>query len=241
MKEKKHLEGFSPEVAWVTKSGQSDLPEPIAIRPTSETIMYPSFAKWIHSYRDLPVKLNQWTNVVRWEFKHPTPFIRTREFLWQEGHTVHATEKSADAEVKDILGVYQQAYEELLACPMISGRKTDQEKFAGADYTLSIETVFPNGKAVQAATSHALGQNFAKVFDITFLDEKQKTQHAWQNSWGFSTRSLGIMFAMHGDDHGLVLPPYASPLHAVIVPIYNDQKKKQVLQMAKHLREALGK
>ena len=170
-KEKKHLEGFSPEVAWVTKSGQSDLAEPIAIRPTSETIMYPAFAKWIHSHRDLPLMLNQWTNVVRWEFKHPTPFIRTREFLWQEGHTAHETKEEMTEQTLDILDIYANTYEELLAVPVVKGSKSAGERFAGADNTTTVELYVPvSGRGIQGATSHSLGQNFSKMFDVWFED-----------------------------------------------------------------------
>ena len=170
-KEKSHLEGFSPEVAWVTKSGQSELDQPIAIRPTSETIMYPAFAKWIHSHRDLPFKVNQWSNVVRWEFKHPTPFIRTREFLWQEGHTAHATQEDASTFVLSILEAYASCYEELLAVPVVRGKKSREETFAGADHTTTTEIYVPiSGRGIQGATSHALGQNFAKMFGIWFED-----------------------------------------------------------------------
>lgn len=179
-KEKEHVEGFAPEVAWVTKSGTSDLQEPIAIRPTSETIIYPAYSRWIRSHRDLPLRLNQWTNVVRWEFKHPTPFLRTREFLWQvfilfilqEGHSAYATKEEADNEVLEILDYYASVYEELLAVPVIKGRKSEKEKFAGGLYTTTVEAFIPtNGRAIQGATSHCLGQNFAKMFNITFLDD----------------------------------------------------------------------
>ena len=179
-KEKNHVEGFSPEVAWVTKSGQSDLPEPIAIRPTSETIMYPSFAKWIHSHRDLPLLLNQWTNVVRWEFKHPTPFIRTREFLWQEGHTAHATLEESRVFVHDILDLYAQTYQELLAVPVVKGRKSEDERFAGAYNTTTVELYVPvSGRGIQGATSHMLGQNFSKMFDVWFEDENKQKSFVW--------------------------------------------------------------
>ncbi|TYZ66754.1 hypothetical protein PybrP1_013093 [[Pythium] brassicae (nom. inval.)] len=219
-KEKDHLEGFAPEVAWVTKSGDSDLREPIAIRPTSETIMYPAFKNWIRSHRDLPLKLNQWNNVVRWEFKNPTPFIRTREFLWQEGHTAHATKADADTEVRQILDFYAGAYEELLAVPMIKGVKSEKEKFAGADYTTTIEGFIPStGRGIQAATSHHLGQNFGKMFGIAAEYEDGKKLIPYQNSWGFTTRSLGVMIMVHGDDKGLVLPPRVAPVQVIVVPI----------------------
>jgi prolyl-tRNA synthetase len=218
--EKNHVEGFKPEVAWVTRSGDKELEEPIAIRPTSETIMYPSYSKWIRSHRDLPLKLNQWTNVVRWEFKNPTPFIRTREFLWQEGHTAHSTLEEADKQVFEILDYYRRVYEELLAVPVIPGRKSENEKFAGGFYTTTIETmVTANGKGIQCATSHNLGQNFSKMFDIKYLDEHQKEQYAWQTSWGMTTRTIGVMVMTHGDDLGLILPPRVAPLQVILVPI----------------------
>lgn len=234
-KEKSHVEGFKAEVAWVTKSGDTDLQEPIAIRPTSETIMYPYYQKWIHSHRDLPLKLNQWTNVVRWEFKDPTPFIRTREFLWQEGHTAHATFEEADQMVKDMLDIYAEVYEEYLAVPVIKGLKTEVEKFPGAAYTSSIETIIPaNGRGLQAATSHHLGQNFSKMFQITFENEKCEKDYAWQTSWGFSTRSIGTMILMHGDDKGLIFPPRVAPVQVVIVPIqYSDKEKEALLAKVK--------
>lgn len=218
-KEKEHVEGFSPEVAWVTKSGKSDIEPPIAIRPTSETIMYPAYAKWIRSHRDLPLLLNQWTNIVRWEFKNPTPFIRTREFLWQEGHTAHATFQDAEDLVYVILDFYRLVYEDLMACPVIPGKKSENEKFPGGLYTTSIETLLPNGKGCQCATSHHLGQNFSKMFEITYLDKEKNKQHAWQTSWGLTTRTIGVLVMMHSDDKGLVLPPRVAPIEVVIVPI----------------------
>ena len=218
-KEKEHVEGFSPEVAWVTKSGKGEIDPPIAIRPTSETIMYPAFAKWIRSHRDLPLLANQWTNIVRWEFKNPTPFIRTREFLWQEGHTVHATYEEAKDMVFKILDFYKMVYEDLCACPVIAGMKTENEKFPGGVFTTSIEGFLPNGKGVQCATSHHLGQNFSKMFEIVFLDKEKKKQLAWQTSWGLTTRTIGVLIMMHGDNKGLVLPPKVAPIQVVIVPI----------------------
>lgn len=189
--EKSHVEGFAPEVAWVTRSGKKDLAEPIAVRPTSETIMYPAYARWIRSHRDLPLKLNQWTNVVRWEFKDPTPFLRTREFLWQEGHTAFATLKEASEEVLTILDLYAKVYEYLLAVPVIKGQKTEEEKFPGGLYTTTIEAFIPTtGRGIQAATSHCLGQNFSRMFQIVFENDKKETEYAWQNSWGLTTRSV---------------------------------------------------
>jgi prolyl-tRNA synthetase len=240
--EKEHVEGFSPEVAWVTRSGQSQLAEPIAIRPTSETIMYPAFARWIKSHRDLPLKLNQWTNIVRWEFKHPTPFIRTREFLWQEGHTAHATEQEASEEVYRILEFYERVYHEVLAVPVIRGIKSEGEKFPGGYFTTTIETIIPdNGRAIQCATSHHLGQNFSKMFNIEFLDQKAEKTLAWQTSWGLTTRSLGVMVLYHGDDKGLVLPPRVARYQVVIVPILKTGvPTEQILARANELGKALN-
>uniref|UniRef100_UPI00358ECFC7 bifunctional glutamate/proline--tRNA ligase isoform X2 n=1 Tax=Myxine glutinosa TaxID=7769 RepID=UPI00358ECFC7 len=220
-KEASHIEDFAPEVAWVTHSGKTELAEPIAIRPTSETVMYPAFAKWVQSHRDLPIKVNQWCNVVRWEFKHPQPFLRTREFLWQEGHTAHATLEDAAEEVLQILEIYARVYEELLAVPVVKGKKTEKEKFAGGDYTTTVEAfVSASGRAIQAATSHHLGNNFAKMFDIMFEDPlcpKQKL-YAFQNSWGLTTRSIGVLTMIHGDNQGLVLPPRVAKIQVVIIP-----------------------
>ncbi|MFH0870648.1 MAG: proline--tRNA ligase [archaeon] len=241
-KEQEHVEGFTPEVAWVTEHGDTKFEERLAIRPTSETIMYDSYAKWIRSYKDLPLKINQWCNVVRWEFKHPVPFLRTREFLWQEGHTVFATKEEADKEVTDILNLYARAFEELYAVPVLRGKKTDSEKFAGADYTVTVEALMPTGKGIQAASAHLLGQNFSKAFDISFLDNDGKRQYAWQNSWGFSTRSIGIMVAVHGDDKGLVLPPRIAPTQVVIVPIVFSNKPTQnekVMKLAEDVEKEL--
>jgi prolyl-tRNA synthetase len=223
-KEKDHIEGFAPEVAWVTKSGKSDLEVPIAIRPTSETVMYPYYSKWIRGHRDLPLKLNQWCNVVRWEFSNPTPFIRSREFLWQEGHTAFATKAEADEEVLQILELYRRIYEEYLAVPVVKGMKSENEKFAGGLYTTSVEAFIPNtGRGVQGATSHCLGQNFAKMFEINFENEKAETEMVWQNSWAYSTRTIGVMIMTHGDDKGLVLPPKVASVQVVVIPVpYKD-------------------
>lgn len=240
-KEKKHVQGFSAEVAWVTHGGDSKLQERLAVRPTSETVMYEAYAKWIRSHNDLPLRLNQWCNVVRWEFKHPMPFIRSREFLWQEGHTAFATKEAAVAEASRILGFYEKLFRELYALPMLIGRKSESEKFAGAEFTLSVEAVLPSGKAAQGATSHHLGQNFAKAFDISFLDEQGKKQFVWQNSWGISTRSIGLMIMVHSDDKGVVLPPHIAPTQVVIVPILFDDSKKKVLEEAWKLKKQLEK
>lgn len=230
-REKDHVEGFAPEVAWVTKSGSGDLAKPIAVRPTSETIMYPAYSDWIKSHRDLPLKLNQWNNVVRWEFKYPTPFLRTREFLWQEGHTAHSTFEDAEEMVMTILDLYRRVYEELLAVPVVPGYKTEAEKFAGGFRTTTVEAyIAGSGRAIQGATSHHLGQNFGKMFDIKFQDEKGETQVAWQTSWGLTTRTIGVMVMVHGDDQGLVLPPHVAPTQVVIVAIIS---KKMTLDDAR--------
>lgn len=220
-KEKAHITDFAPEVAWVTKCGESNLSEPIAIRPTSETVMYPAYAKWLKSDTELPLKLNQWNNVVRWEFKDPKPFLRTREFLWQEGHTAFATKAEADEEVLMILNMYARVYEDLLAVPVIKGRKTEKEKFAGGDYTTTVEAfISTSGRAIQGATSHHLGQNFSKMFNIQVegaVESDEKT-FVYQNSWGLTTRTIGVMIMIHGDDKGLVLPPNVACIQAIIVP-----------------------
>ena len=241
MKEADHVEGFIPEVAWVTETGDTKLNEKLAVRPTSETVMYPAYSKWIRSHRDLPLKINQWNNVVRWEFKHPMPFLRTREFLWQEGHTVFATKEEAEEEVMDILNnVYHSTCEELLAIPTLLGRKSEKEKFAGGFYTTSGEVVLPNGKAIQGFTSHCLGQNFAKAFDITYTDENKEKQYCWQNCWGFTTRTLGIMIILHGDNKGLVLPPRIAPQQVVIVPILFQDSKEKVLEIGDEIKSKLN-
>ncbi|KAG1738729.1 hypothetical protein EDB19DRAFT_1712875 [Suillus lakei] len=221
-REKDHVEA---EVAWVTRAGGSDLEEPVAIRPTSETVMYPYYAKWIKSHRDLPLKLNQWSNVVRWELKHPQPFLHTREFLWQEGHTAHLTKAEADKEVREILNLYRRLYEELLAVPVIPGIKSEKEKFSSALYSATIEGFIPSsGRGVQAATSHCLGQNFSRreMFNIMVEDPNdpsgQGKTFAWQNSWRLSTRTIGVMTMVHGDNQGLVLPPRVASIQAVVVP-----------------------
>ncbi len=248
MKEKEHVEGFSPEVAWVTETGNTKLSERLAIRPTSETIMYPAYSKWIRSYNDLPLRLNQWCSVVRWEFKNPMPFLRSREFLWQEGHTVFATKQEADDEAHDILtNIYAKTYKELLAIPSLMGRKSDREKFAGADYTLSCEVFLPVGKAIQGCTSHYLGQNFSKAFDIKFKDKDGSEKYAYQNSWGFSTRSLGVMLMAHSDSKGLVLPPRVAENKVIIIPVLGKEDKgngkendnEKVMHAAKEIAHAL--
>uniref|UniRef100_A0A673JZ80 proline--tRNA ligase n=1 Tax=Sinocyclocheilus rhinocerous TaxID=307959 RepID=A0A673JZ80_9TELE len=220
-KEKTHIADFAPEVAWVTRSGKTELAEPVAVRPTSETVMYPAYAKWVQSHRDLPIKLNQWCNVVRWEFKHPQPFLRTREFLWQEGHTAFATKEEAVEEVLQILDLYARVYEELMAIPVVKGRKTEKEKFAGGDYTTTVEAyISASGRAIQGATSHHLGQNFSKMFEIVLEDPERpgEKQLAYQNSWGITTRTIGVLTMVHGDNMGLVLPPRVACLQVIIIP-----------------------
>jgi prolyl-tRNA synthetase len=238
-KEQAHVKGFSPEVAWVTQAGETNLEERLAIRPTSETIMYEVVARWIRSWRDLPLRLNQWNNVVRWEFRHPTPFLRSREFLWNEGHTLFATEGEALAERDQILGIYKAITEQFLALPGLTGRKTDSERFAGAVTSYSIEHLLPDGKAIQGPDFHFDGQNFAKVFEIVFIDQKGDKQFAWQNTWALTTREIGVLLAVHSDDKGLVLPPMVAPVQVVIVPIFDSGTKKKVLAEARKLARKL--
>lgn len=218
-KEKTHVKGFSPELAVVTIGGGEELPEKYVVRPTSETIMYHAYAKWVQSWRDLPILINQWNNVVRWE-KRTYLFLRTSEFLWQEGHTAHATHDEAWEMVKWAIDMYAQTYREVYALPGIVGRKSKSETFPGADVTLSFESLMPSGKALQSCTSHDLGQNFAKVFDITFQDQDGNRQYVWQTSWGLSTRSLGGLILAHGDDNGLRLPPNIAPFQVVLLPVH---------------------
>jgi prolyl-tRNA synthetase len=241
-REAEHFAGFTPEVAWVTMGGDTPLEERLAIRPTSETIMYAMYAKWVRSWRDLPIKLNQWNSVVRWETEATKLFLRTREFLWQEGHTAHATKEEADKEVMEILYAYKDVMETYLAIPVLAGVKTENEKFKGALYTTTLEAMMPDGKALQMGTSHQLGQNFSKVFDIKFLDQQEKEQYAWQTSWGFSTRMIGALVMIHGDDKGLVLPPKIAPIQVVIVPIpYKDTETQLIEERARELFEKLQK
>lgn len=241
-KEEDHVDGFSAEVAWVTRGGNSDLKEKLAIRPTSETIIGNAYSKWINSYRDLPLRMNQWCNVVRWEFKHPTPFLRTREFLWQEGHCVFETYDEAKNEVLEILEYYSQTFQELLAVPVIKGRKSVGEKFAGADFTTTVESYVPEAaKAIQGATSHHLGQNFAKAFEIEFLNKDQKKQFPYQTSWGLSTRSIGAMIMIHSDNKGLVLPPKVAQKKVVLLPMYFKGKEDIVNEQLDTLSSKLNK
>jgi len=230
-KEAEHVEGFNPQVAWVTHGGGKKLKERLAVRPTSETIMYDVFKNWIQSYRDLPLKINQWANIVRWEMR-PRLFLRTLEFLWQEGHTAHATEKEADEMANAALKMYRDFSENWLGIYCIGGRKTEAEKFAGAKYTLTVEALMKDAKALQMGTSHQLGQNFSKSFGIQFLDEKGKKNHVWQTSWGVSTRMIGGLVMAHGDDRGLILPPKIAPYQIVIIPISDDKQiKNYVLKL----------
>ncbi len=220
-READHVEGFAPELAIVTHGGGKELEEPLAVRPTSETIMYEMYSKWIQSYRDLPMSMNQWNNVVRWE-KRTYFFLRTMEFLWQEAHTVHATHEEAQKMVLDGLNAYAEVAEEVLAIPVIKGVKSDSERFAGAFQTTTIEAMMPDGKALQSGTSHDLGQNFSKAFNISFQDEAGENQFAWQTSFGLSTRIIGALIMTHGDDQGLVFPPKIAPIQVLIVPVRSD-------------------
>lgn len=235
-KEAQHAEGFAPELAWVEQKDEDG--ERVAIRPTSETIMYDSYSKWIRSYRDLPLRINQWCNVLRWEVKQTKPFLRTREFLWQEGHNVYETQEEAAKEVEVIIKEYQKLVEELLAIPVLVGKKTQAETFAGADYTLTIEAFMPDGKALQCGTSHMLGQGFSKAFGISFLGRDEKRQVPWQISWGFSTRLIGAIVMVHGDDKGLVIPPKVADNQVVIVPIIFGKGKE--LEEGKKLQKELS-
>ncbi len=234
-KEAEHAKGFKPEVAWIANREE----ERLAVRPTSETVMYDSYAGWIRSWRDLPLRINQWANVVRWETKMTKLFLRTREFLWQEGHCVYTTNEDCDEETVLYLDEYKRMCEELLAVPVMTGRKSEKEKFAGAVYTLTIEAFMPDGKALQMGTSHNLGQHFAKVFGISYLDKDEKRKIPYQNSWGFSTRTIGAVVMVHGDDKGLVLPPKIAPIEIVIVPIIFEKQKKKILDEAKKVKEKL--
>ncbi len=239
-KEQEHLKGFAPEVAWVTQAGNTKLQERLAVRPTSEAIMYESYAKWIRSWRDLPLKYNQWSNVVRWEFNNPIPFFRTREFIFNEGHTAFATKKEAEAEEEKIIGMYKEILEDHMAIPGIIGKKTDKEKFAGAEYTVTIENYLPNKKAIQGPDFHHDGQNFAKAYDIKFKDKNGKEDYVWQNTWAISTRMLGVMFALHSDNNGLVLPPKIAPNKIVIIPI-QSKKNEKVMKKAKEIERQFSR
>src|SRR3989344_5735753 len=238
-KEKEHIEGFAPELAVVTIGGGEQLAEKLIVRPTSETIMYAMYAKWIHSHRDLPLKLNQWNNVVRWE-KRTYFFLRGMEFLWQEAHTAHAYHDESWQQVLDALDAYAEVYEKYLAIPVLKGTKSTAEKFAGADVTTTVELMMPDGKALQGATSHDLGQNFSKSFNIAFQNVKGEQDFAWQTSFGYSTRSLGALVLAHGDDQGLVLPPKIAPIQVVIIPIGDDDQLIEQAQMQRSALERVG-
>ena len=238
LKEAEHVEGFAPQVAWVTKGGTEDLEEKLIIRPTSETIFGVMYQKWIQSWRDLPLLINQWCNVVRWE-KVTRPFLRTTEFLWQEGHTAHETAEEAQEETMKILGIYKEFAENVLAMPVVDGPKSESEKFAGASRTYSIEALMGDGRALQAGTSHNLGQNFAKAFEIQFQGRDKTVQHAWTTSWGVSTRLIGGVIMTHGDDSGLILPPAVAPWQVVIVPIPRGTWKETVLPKCEEIRDQL--
>ena len=238
LKEADHVEGFSPQVAYVTHAGGEELEEKLVVRPTSEAIIGTMYANWVHSWRDLPILINQWANVVRWE-KKTYPFLRTTEFLWQEGHTAHETEAEAEEETLKILDLYTDVCESELAMPVVKGRKTESEKFAGALRTYSIEALMGDGRALQAGTSHNLGQNFAKAFDIKFQARDTSMQHVWGTSWGVTTRLVGGMIMVHGDDSGLVLPPRVAPYQVVVVPIGRENWRETVLPTAKELQDRL--
>ncbi len=241
-REAEHFEGFTPEVFWVTHSGNNELGERLAIRPTSETIINESYSRWVKSWRDLPVLINVWNSVLRAEITSTKPFIRTTEFLWQEGHTVHETEQEAEKEVMTILEIYRRLVEDQAAIPVLVGKKTEREKFKGAVYTTTLEAMMPDGKAIQMGTSHHLGQNFSKPFEIKFLGKDEKEHFAWTTSWGISWRLIGAMIMAHGDDKGLVLPPRLAPTQVVFVPIhYKESDKTVILQTAHHIAEGLGK
>lgn len=239
-KEKKHFAGFNPEAFWVTHSGENEIGDRLALRPTSETLAYSMYSKWIKSWRDLPLKINFWNTALRAEIKATKPFIRNSEFLWQEGHTVHTTADEAEKEVLKILEIYKNTVENELAIPVITGRKSEKEKFVGAVYTTTMESLMPDGKALQMGTSHFLGQNFSKPFDVKYSDKDNVENYAWQTSWGVSWRLIGGMIMVHGDNKGLVLPPKVSPIQVVIVPIYySENDSKKVTDKANEIEKAL--
>ncbi|HEY8477323.1 MAG TPA: proline--tRNA ligase [Chloroflexota bacterium] len=238
-REAEHVEGFVPQVAWVTAAGDEELEERLAIRPTSEAIICEMYSRWIQSWRDLPVLLNQWANVVRWE-KRTYLFLRTTEFLWQEGHTAHRTHEEAEEEALRMLEVYRDFVETELAIPVVKGRKSELEKFPGAEATYTIEAMMPDGRALQAGTSHDLGQHFAKGFDITFLDSDGERKYVWQTSWGVTTRLIGALIMVHGDDSGLIVPPRVAPVQVVVIPIWRkDEELAAVRSMVEEVRRAL--
>ena len=239
-KEKDHFIGFNPEVFWVTHSGDGEIGDKLALRPTSETLAYTMYAKWIRSWRDLPLKINFWNSALRAEIKGTKPFLRTSEFLWQEGHTAHADKDEAEKEVTDILEIYKKTVEEELAIPVITGRKSEKEKFVGAVYTLTMESLMPDGKALQMGTTHFLGQNFSKPFEVKYTDKNNVESFVWQTSWGVSWRLIGGMIMVHGDDKGLVLPPKVAPIQVVIIPIYHsDEEREIILEKSRDIKENL--
>ncbi len=239
-KEKDHFAGFNPEVFWVTKSGENEIGDRLALRPTSETLAYTLFSKWIRSWRDLPLKINFWNTALRAEIKATKPFLRTSEFLWQEGHTVHTNSDEAQKEVTDILELYKKTVEEELAIPVITGKKSEKEKFVGAVYTFTMESLMPDGKALQMGTSHFLGQNFSKPFEVKYADKENVKNYAWQTSWGVSWRLIGGMIMVHGDDKGLVLPPRVAPIQVIIIPIYySDEDKEKIQKISKEIEDKL--
>jgi len=239
-KEQKHFAGFNPEVFWVTHSGTNEVGDRLALRPTSETLAYTLYSKWIQSWRDLPLKINFWNTALRAEIKATKPFLRTSEFLWQEGHTVHSTKEEAEKEVIKILDIYKNTVEEELAIPVTTGKKSEKEKFVGAEYTTTMESIMPDGKALQMGTSHFLAQNFSKPFEVKFADKDNVEHFAWQTSWGVSWRLIGAMIMAHGDDKGLVLPPKVAPMQVVIVPIYkNDNDKENVISKVNEIANIL--
>jgi len=239
-KEQKHFAGFNPEVFWVTHSGTNEIGDRLALRPTSETLAYTMYSKWIQSWRDLPLKINFWNTALRAEIKATKPFLRTSEFLWQEGHTVHTTQEEAEKEVIKILEIYKNTVETELAIPVTTGKKSEKEKFVGAVYTTTMESIMPDGKALQMGTSHFLGQNFSKPFEVKFADKDNVEHFVWQTSWGVSWRLIGAMIMVHGDDKGLVLPPNVAPVQVVIIPIYkNDEGKSKVLPRVDEIKETL--
>jgi prolyl-tRNA synthetase len=237
-KEAEHAEGFAPELAWIEQTDEEG--QRLAIRPTSETIMYDMYSKWIRSHRDLPLRINQWCNVLRWEVKQTKPFLRTREFLWQEGHCVYETEEECQKEALMYLNEYQKVASDLLCIYTIAGSKTEKEKFPGAKITYTYEALMPDGKALQMGTSHNLGQGFAKSFGISFLGKDEKPHTPWQNSWGISTRLIGAMIMAHGDDRGLVIPPKVAPIQVVIVPIYFDKNREEIIKKCKEIKKSLS-
>jgi prolyl-tRNA synthetase len=239
-KEQVHFAGFNPEVFWVTKAGENKLGERLALRPTSETLAYSMFGKWISSHRDLPLKLNFWNSALRAEIKSTKPFIRNSEFLWQEGHTVHASEDEADNEVRLILDTYRDLIENHLAIPTEAGYKSDKEKFVGAKYTICLESIMLDGKCLQMATSHQLGQNFARTFNIKYLGKDARDHFVWQSSWGISWRLIGAIIMTHGDDKGIIIPPKIAPIQVVIVPIYKEISKEKVISVGEKLQKLLS-